>query len=1011
MIRFHLVTLAFFFALPSFQSVKSQPTTNTVLDQLNIATNSGAISYTVLARGPHHKVIQYSTLETNAFGNQAMVRTNTHFYTELGTGMHRKNLRGEWIEASDEIAPTTAGAAATNTAHQVMFTANANSEQALRVILPDGRVLAGHVFCLSYFEPATGSNVIIAELTNSIGQLLEPNRVIYTNALSGDCSADILYENRLAGIEQNIILRSRPRDYGLSSPILQIWTEFVTVPALSVFSEDTNSFLSDQQIDFGCMKMRPGKGLSIGEGISEDSLAPVIKQWIEISNRVFLVEQIQVDSITSQLQMLPSGSAGGMGNGAVGPHGSIRSRLSEHRYADSGSKKAMQLAQFDPMRQPGFLADFDLTGAITNVTFQSDTTYYISSEVDLAGSNNVFEGGTVIKLASDASVVISPTTTSPNVFFRGAPYRPIVFTAKDDQSIGASISGSAPTPSGYYANPALFFESISQTPALDHVRVVYAKKAIALSSASLTATNCQFVNCQKAVEGSGSTTRFRNVLFANTGSNFIATGFMTVSCENGTFSGSACLAAAPSSSTGTTVSLTNCVLANVPTLTNGTLTLKGSYNGFWSAYPFGSSTIVSSSNPLQTAGAGSAYLAFGSIFVNAGTTNIHPSLLAVLPKLTTYPPIVVSNVLISTDTVLAPQAQRDTDMPDLGYHYDPLDYAFHTVQVTNATLQIKPGTALSMAGLASTYGLAPKARGKIICQGSPATLVQIARYNMVQEPGNTNWNPICRSVLANGWTDTPAPELRFSFTDWAMPAQDADQFESFYNSSTFSFANSQFHGGKFDVQVPAFSVTNCLFERVNVVITDDATGANISPIVRNCLFFGGQLNLTHYSSDTWLFRDDAFDHAAITQDGDVDESYVGYINGSNRLTPTNSHDVVTSLSWQSNVLGNYYQPTNSAFINFGSTYASSLGLYHYTVTTNFVSGIQMKETNSVVDLGFHYVALNSLAQPMDADGDNIADYLEDTNGDGSLTSGETNWQSSENGTTGTPGLQIFTVLE
>ena len=87
-------------------------------------------------------------------------------------------------------------------------------------------------------------------------------------------------------------------------------------------------------------------------------------------------------------------------------------------------------------------------------------------------------------------------------------------------------------------------------------------------------------------------------------------------------------------------------------------------------------------------------------------------------------------------------------------------------------------------------------------------------------------------------------------------------------------------------------------------------------------------------------------------------------------------------------LGNYYQPTNSAFTNAGSRTADLAGLYHYCTTTN-----QVKETNSVVDIGLHYVALDAYGNPQDFDGDGIYDFLEDLNGNGSVDSGETDWKS------------------
>ena len=43
--------------------------------------------------------------------------------------------------------------------------------------------------------------------------------------------------------------------------------------------------------------------------------------------------------------------------------------------------------------------------------------------------------------------------------------------------------------------------------------------------------------------------------------------------------------------------------------------------------------------------------------------------------------------------LLGPQAGRDTDTPDLGYHYPPLDYLFGGV-TNNANLTFSAGTAV-----------------------------------------------------------------------------------------------------------------------------------------------------------------------------------------------------------------------------------------------------------------------------------------------------------------------------
>jgi hypothetical protein len=99
-----------------------------------------------------------------------------------------------------------------------------------------------------------------------------------------------------------------------------------------------------------------------------------------------------------------------------------------------------------------------------------------------------------------------------------------------------------------------------------------------------------------------------------------------------------------------TVYLTNTLLANISD--------TSSYSG--------ASNAVVSTSAFQTVGASAHYLAQNSPYRNAGTTNINSTLLAELRKRTTYPPVVLPNA-ITLDTTLYPQAQRDTDLPDLGY--------------------------------------------------------------------------------------------------------------------------------------------------------------------------------------------------------------------------------------------------------------------------------------------------------------------------------------------------------
>jgi hypothetical protein len=152
----------------------------------------------------------------------------------------------------------------------------------------------------------------------------------------------------------------------------------------------------------------------------------------------------------------------------------------------------------------------------------------------------------------------------------------------------------------------------------------------------------------------------------------------------------------------------------------------------------------------------------------------------------------------------------------------------------------------------------------------------------------------------------------------------------------------------------------------------------------------------------------------------------GYIN---TQVPSNETAPVypAVADYQVGPLGNRYYPTSGTglfrLINAGSTTADVVGeygnwngpvniqivtgLYHYTTQTN-----QMIEGDSVVDIGFHYVALDAYGNPLDTNGDGIPDYLEDANGNGIFDAGDLgDWQISPFGLGGANDLQVFTPLK
>ena len=190
----------------------------------------GAVSanYRVVARDGNSKVWAQVTWETNLVTREVISKTNS--YVELATG-------------SAHLADK--GAQATNSQHQVAFLGNINMLRAVDLTLPEGdKHLAATIIGLAYEDESTGKSVLIAELKDSFGQLLPSgNQVLYPDAFTdfeaNAVKADVLYQNKISGLEQLIVIRQQlpaPSEWGLSddSTVLQVITAFEGSPQPAV---------------------------------------------------------------------------------------------------------------------------------------------------------------------------------------------------------------------------------------------------------------------------------------------------------------------------------------------------------------------------------------------------------------------------------------------------------------------------------------------------------------------------------------------------------------------------------------------------------------------------------------------------------------------------------------------------------------------------------------------------------------------------------------------------------
>ena len=939
-----------------------------------------------MERGPDSKVWQRAVLQTNLSGE---VTTNQQSYTELATGLCYLQ-DGQYVDSVEEVDSTANGAQAIQGRHQVQWSLNANNPGgAVILTTPDGKTLTSTVFGMAYYDVASGSNAAIAQLQDCNGSIVAPNQVLYASAFS-NLTADVQYTYRKAGLSQDIVLRQAPPApdrYGLSdeTTILQVYTEFFNPPQPEAVAMTNGNVVDHQVLDFGAMKMGMGQALLLKGQDKPVSAGIVAKQWIRVDGRTFLIESIPYQAISNQLQELPQASNLKLHRGSVRRMVLMESNPSR----PGGSAKVgrpMKLARVETT-QPRLMVDYELLGSSSNLTLQGDTTYLVTSPVDSTAGPVIIEGGTVVKYTNS----LSATIDAPNFICQTGPYRPGVFTSMNDNSVGSEISGSTGAP-GTGSSCFLTYGALgTNSLVLRNLRFSYAgigfNGAItSIGSNSIEISDCQFINCSNVfcaavVANSGTHPGFPvyvyNVLFSQCTNGLVGedyVSYLNISAINVTADQVGAFVSGGTS--------------NVCYATNSIFTATGTSGVDLASF----CTNASSNGVYQTVGAGSYYLADGSTNQNAGTTNIPSAVLEDLQTKTTYPPVTNSSYYLTNDYTFFPQAQRDNNgsTVDLGYHYDPLDYAI-SITISNATATVFPGTALAMNG--PQYGVLLSSNAVFNCNGTATSPNYIVRYNTVQEQSNTNWESTnwMGSVLVSYQAGGLA--VSFFFTDWSVLGGDG-QFATDGNTvSPAGFQDCQFFGGAVVGNAQTLLATNCLFQRVNISLTNAGPSSTTSNTFCNNLFWEGELLYNHNTNlynTAWTFRDNLFDHTAITvsnsSPGDV-FSNNAYITNCSRLISSGGDVILASSpAYEIGILGDYYYPTNQTnLIHAGSRSAAAAGLYHYTVTTN-----NAIEGTNTVSIGFHYVACTN-GLPIDTNGDGIPDYLEDVNGNGQVDSGEIAW--------------------
>jgi len=918
----------------------------------------------ILEKGQNYRVWSYATTQTMADG-RILVRTNQ--YTELAIGLHYRDATGAWSESQEVIDVVPGGAMASKGPHRVGWAANANTYGAVNMLMPDGRRLRSHVLGLAYVSAKTGQRLWIATIRDSIGELgPEQNQVLYRDALDDGghgLKADIRYTYTRAGMEQDIVFRPDgaplpPEAYGFSDPKdirLEVITEFVAPPvpgvtATVLSTKDPAERMAmalpdmvDQTLDFGVMRMQAGQAFPLDQPKETDSGVPTAKTWHQEDGRTYLIEAIEYPAAKPHLDALETNPLRKQQARA------IKRPVPDQRFPDAplqakAAHETMKTAALSG-REGGYVIDYAITSGQTNFTLAADMTYYVGSGTFYLWGTTVIEGGTVVKFTN--GLVTTQLRFADAVECRTAPYRPAIFTSMHDDTVGAFIQNSTSNPTNYCGIMVYLGNSTGGNFALHDIHVAHAYRAIFGSlKVNATVSNCQVRNSVGAFNNNTAFWNLRNVLVSDVVQAFTGGPPHTNNAEHITF-----------------YAVSNLVAPGVPTLPSIRLT-----NSLLIAVTNGSSwvgtavaTNSSGSGIFQAAGQGAFYLVTNSPHIGAGTSNIDADLLAQLRQRTVFPPQVLTNILVGTNLTLGRIVAWDTNAnPTLGYHYDPLDFLLSGLSTSNTVVIATNGVAIAVDYSAGSWGVLLN-DSRFISEGSALSPNRIVRAHMVQE--RSSGNPSARALFCDDTSNEYTNELRIRFTHMSQAADDGYMLYSGQKFRALEWTHSAVYNPSLVVDFLLENdlicgLTNTLWERGIAQFGSGIASTGTMVQLRNNLFrnFAVYLKGNHPG---WVVKDNLVDgsgSAGLFDDGTtVTNSHNAYASTiTNTLSGGTSNITVTNLSYVAGPMGPWYQPTNSVLIDQGSTTADQVGLFRFTTTTN-----QVRETNSLVDIGLHYPVLNA----------------------------------------------------
>jgi hypothetical protein len=148
----------------------------------------------VVERGPNHRLLQRVSRVVLRDGR---VVNQTNSYTEIGGGICYFR-DGQWRDSKAQFQLLPGGAIAQEGPMQLILTPDIVEEGSVDLLIEGGKRFRSSPRWLVYHDLATGQSAIIAAVKSCVGQLVEPNVIVYPDAFDA-VRAALKYEYHSMG--------------------------------------------------------------------------------------------------------------------------------------------------------------------------------------------------------------------------------------------------------------------------------------------------------------------------------------------------------------------------------------------------------------------------------------------------------------------------------------------------------------------------------------------------------------------------------------------------------------------------------------------------------------------------------------------------------------------------------------------------------------------------------------------------------------------------------------------